>query len=63
MNTEIGKRFLLLAEAAAKEAVMAERERCAAIVQLARHGEIDGDLRCIIARIEDGDTIAAIKAE
>lgn len=35
-------------------ATMAERDRCAAIVQLAREGEIDGDLRSIISRIRSG---------
>jgi len=34
-------------------AVAAERERCAAIVQLAREGEIDGDFRSLIYRIRN----------
>ena len=34
-------------------AVAEERKRCAAIVQAARHGEIDNDLRSIIHRIEN----------
>lgn len=33
--------------------VTRERERCAAIVQAAREGEIDGDLRSIIHRIKN----------
>ena len=41
----------------------AERERCIGIVNLARSGEIDGDLRAIISRIRHGETLAAIAAE
>lgn len=37
-----------------EQAVMNERARCAAIVQRAREGEIDGDLRSIIHRIQTG---------
>jgi len=36
-------------------AVQAERARCAEIVQLARFGEIDGDFRSLIHRIENPD--------
>lgn len=36
-------------------AIAAERERCRAIISRARHGEIDGDLRCLISRIEGGE--------
>jgi len=42
---------LLLAEM--DERVKAERERCIAIVQAARRGDIDGDLRCLISRMKD----------
>jgi hypothetical protein len=35
------------------DAVMAERERCAAIVQAAREGEQDSDLRSIIHAIKN----------
>ncbi len=35
-----------------QSAIDAETERCAAIVQLAREGEIDQDFRSIIHRIE-----------
>lgn len=38
---------------AASTAIATERQRCAAIVQLAREGEIDGDLRSIIHRINN----------
>jgi len=44
-------------------AVAEERERCIGIVQLARLGEIDGDLRSIISRIKHGKSLEAIKAE
>lgn len=33
----------------------AERKRCTDIVKAARFGEIDGDLRSLIYRIESGD--------
>lgn len=36
-------------------ALAAERARCVAIVNAARFGEIDGDLRCIRSRIESGE--------
>lgn len=39
-------------EAGYRAGAGAETERCAAIVSLARFGEIDGDLRSIIHRIE-----------
>lgn len=32
-----------------------ERARCVAIVNAARSGEIDGDLRCLISRMTSGD--------
>ena len=38
-----------------KKATLDERARCARIVQAARHGEIDSDLRSVIHRIERGD--------
>lgn len=44
------------------KAVDAERARCAAIVQAARAGNIDGDFRTIIHFIEDGASIDEIKA-
>lgn len=43
-------------EAEISKAVRTERERCAAIVQAARAGEIDKDFRSIISRIKDGST-------
>jgi hypothetical protein len=46
-----------------RAALAAERKRCAGIIQLARFGEIDGDLRCLISRIEGGDTLDQIAAE
>jgi hypothetical protein len=39
-------------EAGYRAGAGAETERCAAIVSLARFGEIDGDFRSIIHRIE-----------
>lgn len=33
--------------------VVAERKRCADIIQLAREGEIDGDFRSLIHRIKN----------
>lgn len=39
--------------AAIAKAICAERDRCAAIVQLAREGEIDGDFRSLIHRIKN----------
>ena len=36
----------------ARDAVTAERERCYAIVEKARFGEIDGDFRSLLHRIE-----------
>lgn len=38
---------------AIEAALLAERERCAAVVQLAREGEIDGDFRSLIHRIKN----------
>jgi hypothetical protein len=35
--------------------VKQERARCIAILQAARFGDIDGDLRSLISRIESGD--------
>ncbi len=46
-----------------QKAADTERERCAAIVQLAREGEIEGDLRSLISRIKGGDSIETIKSE
>lgn len=37
------------------EGVKAERARCVAIVNAARFGNIDGDLRSIRSRIESGE--------
>lgn len=36
-----------------RDAVIAERKRCVSILQLAREGEIDNDLRSLINRIEN----------
>ena len=47
-QTDLFKAF----EAGYRAGAGAEIERCAAIVSLARFGEIDGDLRSIIHRIE-----------
>lgn len=38
-----------------------ERKRCAGIVKAARFGEIDGDLRSLIGRIERGEPVPAAK--
>ena len=35
-----------------EKAVAAERERCIEILQRARQGEVDGDLRCLIHRMK-----------
>lgn len=42
-------------------AVTAERRRCSDIVQGARQGDLDNDLRSIISMIEGGLTVAEIK--
>jgi hypothetical protein len=44
-------------------AIKNERERCVAIINLARTGEIDTDLRAIRSRIESGDTPDDVAAE
>jgi hypothetical protein len=40
-----------------------ERARCERIINAARCGEIDGDLRCIKSRIMGGDDFPEIKGE
>lgn len=40
-----------------------ERARCARIINAARIGEIDGDLRSIRSRIESGDEFPEIQGE
>lgn len=42
-----------------REEVELERERCAGIVKCARFGEIDGDLRSLIHRIENPSSDSA----
>jgi hypothetical protein len=42
-------------------AVLVERERCIDIVQAARFGDVDRDLRSIIHMIESGQTATEIK--
>jgi hypothetical protein len=44
-------------------AVKIERDRCVAIINLARTGEVDTDLRAIRSRIQGGDTPDEIAAE
>lgn len=50
----------IAALAAMTAAVDAERKRCAAIVNAARHGEVDGDFRCLRSMIEGGEPIEAL---
>jgi hypothetical protein len=40
-----------------------ERARCERIINAARCGEIDGDLRCIKSRITSGDDFPEIPGE
>lgn len=49
--------------AAMEAARDAERKRCIAIVSAARFGEIDGDLRCLISRMEGGKPFPEDKQE
>lgn len=52
---------LLWEKEAEDRGVQKERERCAAVVQMARHAEIDQDFRAIIHIIEGGMTIDQVK--
>ena len=63
MNTEqetvTGRTIRLIQE----EARAQERDRCVAIVQAARCGEIDQDFRAIISMIEGGRSVEDLIAE
>lgn len=52
---------LQIEKAAEARGIDAERDRCVAIVQMARMGEIDQDWRAIISIIEGGMTLEQIK--
>ena len=49
-------------DAAISQAVDAERQRCVAIIQAVRCGELDRDYRSIVSMIEGGETVEQMKA-
>lgn len=63
LTVQTNSRIALAVKGTVEGCVAAERKRCVDIINLARTGDIDTDLRAIRSRIQGGDSAESIAAE